>query len=192
MRPPQDRATSSGCGATKTWVMAGRVYRAARRSLRAASRGTRPRRRAARTRTARRSDLAHSSPCRDDEQQLLPATVTDRDHEPAAVGRELLAERRRDRRRRGGDDDPVPRRARRVADAAVADPDVDRAAEPEPGEPLPGEHRQLRLALDRDDRRAEEREDRRLVAGAGPDLEHAVAGAAARAARSSGRPCTAG
>src|SRR6478735_2609586 len=29
MRPPQERATSSGCGATKTWVMAGRVYRAA-------------------------------------------------------------------------------------------------------------------------------------------------------------------
>src|SRR4051812_9598048 len=25
--PPQESATSSGCGATKTWVMAGRVYR---------------------------------------------------------------------------------------------------------------------------------------------------------------------
>ena len=30
MRPPHESATSSGCGATKTWVMAGRVYRAAR------------------------------------------------------------------------------------------------------------------------------------------------------------------
>ena len=29
MRPPHESATSSGCGATKTWVMAGRVYRAA-------------------------------------------------------------------------------------------------------------------------------------------------------------------
>ncbi len=28
MSPPHERATSSGCGATKTWVMAGRVYRA--------------------------------------------------------------------------------------------------------------------------------------------------------------------
>jgi hypothetical protein len=28
IRPPQERATSSGCGATKMWVMAGRVYRA--------------------------------------------------------------------------------------------------------------------------------------------------------------------
>src|SRR6476620_1522049 len=29
MSPPHESATSSGCGATKTWVMAGRVYRAA-------------------------------------------------------------------------------------------------------------------------------------------------------------------
>src|SRR6188474_1319562 len=29
MSPPQESAASSGCGATNTWVMAGRVYQAA-------------------------------------------------------------------------------------------------------------------------------------------------------------------
>ena len=38
MSPPHESATSSGCGATKTWVMAGRVYRAAPAGRRSSAR----------------------------------------------------------------------------------------------------------------------------------------------------------
>ena len=48
------------------------------------------------------------------------------------------------------------------------------------------------VALDRRHAAAERREDRRLVAGAGADLEDPVARVASRGARSSARPCTAG
>src|SRR5262245_51516495 len=89
--PPQESAASSGCGATKTWVMAGRVYQAARR----------PRA----TRSARKSLCAdqrheHARPvvpldpvvaAARHEQQVLPPPVADRDDQPTAVGRELLA-----------------------------------------------------------------------------------------------------
>src|SRR6476661_6665764 len=42
MSPPHESATSSGCGATKTWVMAGRVYRAPP-GLRGSGQALRPR-----------------------------------------------------------------------------------------------------------------------------------------------------
>ena len=45
MRPPHESATSSGCGATKTWVMAGRVYRASRAGSRVRAGSSEPARR---------------------------------------------------------------------------------------------------------------------------------------------------
>src|SRR5688500_3968150 len=128
MSPPQDRAASSGWGATKTWVMAGRVYRAGR-SLRAGSivpAGLADERHEDDGPVVALDPLVASA---HDEDQLLVRPAADRDHEAAAVLIELAAKRLRDRGRGCGHDDPVPWRAGRVAEAAVTDPDRDRAAE---------------------------------------------------------------
>ena len=112
---------------------------------------------------------------RDDREHLAIARP-DRDDEAAAIG-ELVAQRLRDGRRRRGDDDPVPRRAGRIAQAAVGHADLDRAGEVRaPGlEPLARERDQRRLPLDRGDVGAEPGKDRGLVAGPGADLEDPVA-----------------
>src|ERR671927_236703 len=101
MRPPQERATSSGCGATKTWVMAGRVYRAL---------------------PARDSEpAAPGGPASDDEGQRLVVARTDGDDEPTSLG-ELVAQLVRDRWRRSRHDDPVPWRAVAITQTAVGRP----------------------------------------------------------------------
>src|SRR3954447_3447766 len=132
MRPPQGSATSSGWGATKTWVMAGRVYRepghARREGPGSAGRWLGP---IARPRLeAAEPDEWHEhagaigppGPLRtatfDHGQELLVAR-SDRDHEPCPVG-ELVAERHRYRRRGGRDDDAVPRRDGWLAETAVS------------------------------------------------------------------------
>src|ERR1700693_1410486 len=117
MSPPHESATSSGCGATKTWVMAGRVYRAA------------PSGRPPSGLEAPGADQRHEDAiairalgpfiamARHDGQQLaIPGP--DRDDEPTALG-ELLTERLRHGGRCRGDDDPVPWRPGRVAQAAI-------------------------------------------------------------------------
>src|SRR6476661_7438236 len=157
--PPQESAASSGWGATKTWVMAGRVYQAAPPRRPALAReALRPDERDEHARAVVRLEPLVAMPPH--QEQVLAVTVADRDDEPPAVRRELLAERRGDRRRGGGHDDSVPRRSRRVADAAIPDADLDRAPQPEPRQPLAGERRELRLSLDRQDPRPQQREDR--------------------------------
>src|SRR5688500_11345381 len=175
MSPPQDRAASSGWGATKTWVMAGRVYRAGR-SLRAGSivpAGLAHERHEHHRPVVSLDPLVASA---HDEDQLLVRPAADRDHEAAAVLIELAAERLGDRGRGGRHDDSIPRRAGRVAEAAVTDPDRDRAAEVQARDALAGGLCELRMTLDRGDLAAEEREYGRLVAGAGADLQDALAG----------------
>src|SRR5262245_25178783 len=131
MRPPQERATSSGCGATKTWVMAGRVYRAV-----PAARAPRASRREAARADERHEDarpvrrLVPVIPAPRDEGQDLEVARPDRDDEATAV-RQLVAQRRRDAWRGGGHDDPVPRRTAGVAETAVQGADLDAIAETE-------------------------------------------------------------
>ena len=116
-----------------------------------------------RTRTGPRAALGDLEP--------LVAPRSDRDDE-AAAGRELVVERLRHGRRRGGDDDPVERRALGHAERAVADADVDASVSRALERP-PRLLREFRDALDRDHLVGELGEQRRLVAGACADLEHA-------------------
>ena len=92
IRPPQERATSSGWGATKTWVMAGRVYRAHSPARRSEERVE------ALVGEAARPDERHEDagavgrldpvvPMPDREGQDLPVAWPDRDDEAPAVGR---------------------------------------------------------------------------------------------------------
>ena len=120
--------------------MAGRVYRAApvpppaslaREALR--------RRRAARTRTARRSSRATRRRAAARRAGPGGRAVADRDDEPPAVRRAARGATSGIDGRGGGRRGSRPTaRPSGVADAAVADADLDRAAEPEPREPLPG------------------------------------------------------
>src|SRR5688572_22845214 len=100
MRPPHERATSSGRGATKTCVMAGRVYPAAP-SVREPPR---PDERHEDTGAVARLDPFVAVAERPG--QHLPIAGTHRDHQSAAVAK-LLPELVGDRRRRGRHDDPV-------------------------------------------------------------------------------------
>ena len=127
-----------GCGATKTWVMAGGVYRRAPARAVSALRPRQPASPISGTKTHGPSDRSsHSLAAALDDQQLLLPPDAHRDDEPAAVG-ELLAQRIGDRGAAGRDDDPVPRRARRVPEAAVAGHDVDALAEAEGRQAIPG------------------------------------------------------
>src|SRR4051812_38197742 len=122
MRPPHERAASSGCGATMTWVMASEY---SRRLLPPAL-------------LADQRDegagavvvLEVARPAALDHEQVLLAPGADRDHEPAAIG-ELCLQRAGHARRGRGDDDPVPRGAVNPADAAVAGDDRDPVPEAE-------------------------------------------------------------
>ena len=109
IRPPHERATSSGWGATKTWVMAGRVYRPGPRLAavpRSAAEALGTDERHEDAGPFRSLDPLVAVPRHHGED--LAIARPDRDHEPSAVG-ELVAERVRDRWRGGGHDDPVPR-----------------------------------------------------------------------------------
>jgi hypothetical protein len=108
--------------------------------------------------------------------QHQPLRAAARDHQPAAV-RELLGERRRRPAGAAGPDvDRVVRRALRIAARPVADDerDVPHARLRERGART---LRQRRVPLDRDDPRREVGEHRRVVAGAGPDVEHVLVAA---------------
>ena len=74
--------------------------------------------------------------------------------------------------RRG--EDGVERRLVRPAAGAVALDDFDIVVA-EPLQPFARDFDQLVLALDRDDAGGDPADDRRRIAGAGPDLEHVVA-----------------
>ncbi len=88
-------------------------------------------------------------------------------------GRDLLGQRAGDAGGGGGDEDAVEGRGLGPAQGAVADA-VLHVGEAERGEAARGARRQLRNALDGVDAADEVREDRGLVAGPGPDLEHPV------------------
>src|SRR5439155_16157033 len=104
--------------------------------------------------------------------QLLGREVTDRDHETTA-GCELLREWFRHSGRRGRHDDALERRALGPAGRAVAQPGLD-VGEAESPKSLLRFDEQVGQPPDRVDARGAARQDRRLVTGAGADLEHAV------------------
>ncbi len=91
----------------------------------------------------------------------------------AASGRELLVERLRYSRGCRGDDDPVEWRLLGHTESAVTHADID-ASVPGALERPPCFVRELGDALDRHDVVRELREECRLVAGAGADLERAA------------------
>ncbi len=100
------------------------------------------------------------------------------DHDP--VRPQLLQERRRDVVDAAGDDDLVERRRLGPAEIAVgaAGRDVGIFAVSRGDQPVvdaTGARRELRNDLDRVDARGEVGEQRRLVSGAGADLEHLLA-----------------
>src|SRR5664279_559276 len=123
--PPQERATSSGWGATKTWVMAGEYTDRP---------GPDPDLRPAACAAERHEDAGavaggdqlRAAPLHEN-QLLLPPTAH-RDHQPSTVG-ELLDQRVRHGGRPRGHDDPGPWRVGRRTKAAVADPDLDASPE---------------------------------------------------------------
>src|SRR6478752_4502671 len=178
IRPPHESATSSGCGATKTWVMAGRVYRG-RPGVRDAGGPRSPRVAAgADERDEDAGAIGHVGPLvpvPGHHGQHLALTRPDGDDEAGAVG-QLVAQGGRDDGRGRRDQDPVPRGAIGPAEAAVCGDDLDRVAVPESLQPRPGRRGEVRMALDRRHAAAEVGEDRRLVAGARADLEDAVSG----------------
>src|SRR5438552_5181489 len=105
--------------------------------------------------------------------ERLALCVAERKHD-ASVGRELVEQRRRHRWTAGGHDDPVERRLVGPAERAAANPHPYVAI----AEPL--DHgacalRQTRKPLHRADAPCELGEDRRLIPGAGADLEHLLA-----------------
>ena len=175
--PPQERATSSGWGATNTWVMAGRVYRA-NPGASTVTEASRPRRRAARTRPAPSFRLdplvaVRGSTTSRSWRSRGPTGSTSR---PPA-GSQLLAQRRRGsaappprRGSRATARPPARRRSRRPTRTSTASA-VARArrAAPGPRPRAPGCRSIVMTAA------ADRREHGRLVAGAGPDLEHPVA-----------------
>src|SRR6476646_10298793 len=82
--PPQESATSSGCGATNTWVMARRVYRRPPvESVRCARPAGCADERDEHARPVRAFEPLVAVPLHDD--QALLAGATDRDDQPAAV-----------------------------------------------------------------------------------------------------------
>src|SRR6478735_8089359 len=105
MRPPHERATSSGWGAMKTWVMAAGVYGSAR--WRSGLPARLPDERDEHARPVR--PLPPLGPVALHDEQLLLVARAHRDHQPAPLA-ELLAERIRDLRGGRGDEDPIPRR----------------------------------------------------------------------------------
>ena len=146
IRPPHESATSSGWGATKTWVMAGRVYRARTGARSGVAQRSQPPAPTSGTKTQALSGRSvHSFAAPRHDGQDLAVARADRDHEPGAV-RELVAERMGDVRGGGRHDDPVPWTLIGQAEAAVADPDVDAVAEAEVGQPFPGGRREVRRA----------------------------------------------
>src|SRR4051812_24543627 len=173
MRPPHESATSSGWGATKTWVMAGRVYRARWSRRVTLGEATGPDQRHEHARPVGR--LRPIVPMPLDEHQDLLVTWADRDHETAAVGGELRLQLDRDGRRRRGDDDPVERRIRGRPETAVRAPDLDPVADAwEPVEPDARLGREVVVPLEGEHPSAHRREDRGLVPGACPDLQDPV------------------
>src|SRR6478752_1289924 len=165
--PPQERATSSGWGATKTWVMAGRVYRsnlAPRRSPRPAS--------LADERHERDRAVVPLGPLvavPDDHEQVLAVARADRQHESSTGWIQLLTQRLGHGGSRRRDQNPAPRRSLRRTDASIAHAHLDEVRVAQDGEAIPGHRRELRDPLDRHDPAADGGEDGRLVAGAGPD-----------------------
>ena len=172
MRPPHERATSSGWGATKTWVMAGRVYRARR----AAGQLWEPAGTDQRDEDARAvRRLAPLVAVANDEGEDLQIALTDRDDQSTAIG-ELVAQFGRDGRCRRGHDDPVVWRAVRVAEAPVSESDLDPVVEPKRGQARGRLLGQVGVALQARHVRAKPGQDRRLVAGAGAEFQDPIAG----------------
>src|SRR5579862_1804147 len=110
----------------------------------------------------------------DDHLQLLLPAAPDRDDEPAAK-LQLVDERLRRPRRGGGDRDRGIRSVLGEAAAAVSDVNVHAAGVPGRREALTRAFGQRRDALDRVHLRSELGDDGGLVAGAGADVEHALA-----------------
>ena len=108
-----------------------------------------------------------------DQLQPLAPAPTDR-HGEAATRLELVVELLRQARRRRRDRDRVERRVLRQAERPVSDVDVDPLV-PGRGEVLPGLLGELGNPLDRVHLRGQLGEDCGLVAGAGADVEHALA-----------------
>src|SRR5437773_3786492 len=191
--PPQESATSSGCGATKTWAMAGRVYRRSvgqrpgAPALVAEGRSPQSSRRSGvvvetlaadqrdeHARAVRPLDPLVALP--DHDEQVLAIPGADRDDHPTAVRVELLPQRSWDPGGRGGDDDPRPRRALEQALASIPGPKLDAIGQAELLEPRARLGDEVRLAFDRRHPPPELCEDRRLVSGSCADLEDAVPG----------------
>ena len=178
IRPPHESATSSGCGATKTWVMAGRVYRGRPGGRDAGGPGHRRVAAGADERDEHAGAIGHVGPLvpvAGHHGQHLAVARPDRDDQAGAVG-QLVAQGGRDDRRRRCDQDPVPRRAIGPAEAAVGRARPRSRRRTRGGQPRPGRRGEVRVALDRRHAAAEGGEDRRLVAGAGADLEDTVPG----------------
>ena len=153
----------------------------------------RPRRVAQRSgtkRTASSSVRSMPSIVATGEDEVLAAVAGDGGDQPAPGGELLLEQRRNRAARRRGDVDRVERRPLGQPGGAVADDDRDvvDAGERERARRL---LRELRLELDAVDVTAQPRQQRRVVARAGPDVEHDVAVGAARAARTCGRRASA-
>src|SRR5205823_4249769 len=111
------------------------------------------------------------------ELQLLVVRVRSyRDHQ-ASARRELLQQRPRDLLRRRGDQDGVEWRRLRPPFRAVRHPELDVLISELPERPLcpPGELRNDLDGADGGSQRKQLAEDRRLVAAASADLEHALA-----------------
>ena len=109
----------------------------------------------------------------DADQRLDRVRLADGQHHDAALA-ELVDQRLRRVLGRGGDDDAVEGRLLGQAERAVAVDHGD-VVQPEPLEELAGAAGEAAMALDGVDPAGEAGEDRRLVAGAGADLEHLAA-----------------
>src|SRR5450759_3909409 len=169
MSPPQESATSSGWGATKTWVMAGEYTDHPGPDLRptaCAAKGHED------ARAVAGGGQRRAAPLHED--QLLLSPTAHGNHQPPTVG-ELLDQRVRHVGRRRGHDDPRPWRVGRPAQASVADPDLDASPEGQRLDTRASRIGKLRQPLDAQHVAAHRREHGRLVAGPRPDLQHAAA-----------------
>jgi len=117
------------------------------------------------------------------EELLRPAAPHRDDQTPPF--RELLGQRLGDLRGARRHDDAAVRSGRGEAPRAVPDDETD-VSIPQPPQQRLGFFRERRDALDRDDLRREAGEYRRLVAAAGPDLQHALASLEREALRHQG------
>ena len=191
IRPPHESATSSGCGATKTWVMAGRVYRAATgRAVTLAGPGHRAAARAD-ERDEHAGAVGHvgplvrrgGSPRSGSWRSRGPTGMTSR--APSASWSRSASGRPAPPRRPG-----CRPTARRRASRGCRRPTRTSTAPPYPSAAsrARGRRGEVLVALDGRHAAAERGEDGRLVARARADLEDRGRRVASPAARSCGRP----